>query len=756
MERVDLASKVPTGEHGDIGVPRWGGDIAGSELDYAQAWQLPQRWATQTKMRSNPDVASITAAITLPLLSAPYTVEPGDDAPGVSGQQLADFVEQSLGNMTVTLQRHTREAVACIWSGVQVFEIVVDKSADDGLYHLRKLALRPNNTISHWRLDDTGGPLGITQVTNAGEAKPIDIDKLLIFTYRQEGGDVTGRGVYREMYGPYLLGEQLWRVGAAAVDRHGMGIPTILYKGRSAQIMRQYESLLMGLRSHSKGYALLTDLEDMAQFQIKGVDGTMVDPVPQMEFHRRAMFGAALAGFLTLGSDGGAFALSRDHSSFFLMGLEAAQAEILAVYNSYLIPRLIGYNWAGVPATSLPRIQGARLDRRSVTDWITAASMGVEKGIVQNGADLQRMAHEYLGSPLPEEQAEDAPGDTVEDINAPDDIDPAAGDVGDAPVEAARRQWRGATTFAANDTRLKSVIMLEALGIPVEFRRMAEGMDGARDRIAGRLTPRQEAIAKKVATDMEKLVKRGDAAALADYRIPYDDEAAIIEDELRQVYGLGGDALAAELRAQGIEPKDTDRKEEAAALLLLGASAKSSASSLSERMATAAKYAAITYGFYRLATGGKVDNAAMAAAITAAPTQMLGKMGSSLAVQALGLGRNGVATANAAAVDYYVNTEQMDLNTCIECAEADGRGGQRQAEVSAISPNVRAGHSAGACWFRWSTASARTRGRSRLATRSRQKFRLSGGCRRCASTSAPSASPCCWFGILTSTSKQSC
>lgn len=433
------STKAPTDERGSTGTVSWGGVLSGLQADYAEAWQLPTRWTTIEKMVADPAVTATLAALTYPILAAPLEVEAASDDP--DDKRYAEFVEENLNGMTTTLARHRMEALGSIGEGVRVFETVYEKK-EDGLYHLRKLALRPNKTIIEWKVDETGGPAGVSQLQGDGDLVSLDMERLLVFTHMGEGPSLLGKPATRPMYRPWWLIDRVSRAGAVAIDRHGAGVPWAKYEGRDVDERRKIEHALMGLHTNERSYMLWNG--DVTEWGIKGVEGATLDPVPFMEYQRRDLFLAPLAQFLALGTDSvGSMALSQDHSSFFMMALRYLAREVEDVYNSYLVPRLIGYNWT-VAADHLPRVKHGNLDQRNVTTWATAVAGLVGAGIQLPADELSRVAADMLGVTIPE--APDVAADDVADVNDPN-----------APEgeDMAARAWAGVDLAAKGATKGK-------------------------------------------------------------------------------------------------------------------------------------------------------------------------------------------------------------------------------------------------------------------------------------------------------------
>jgi len=650
-------ASAPAGEQGYSGVASQAGKVSGDELDRVSAWNLPTRWETIDKMLADPDVASAVNAIRLPILAAPLRVEPGDDTP--KAREVAEFIEQGLDNMSVDLQQHRSEALdACAW-GNRVFETVYERREGSKLWHLRKLALRPSESIEDWLVDEeTGGPKGVKQVDDKGKARSMDMDRLLVFTYDQKGGSLLGNPAIRPAYGPWLLKTELAKIGAVAADRHALGIPWALYRGGNTTAYQRMAAALASIRAHAKAYLLMTDLESASDWGIKGVEGAVVDPVPQIELHRRAIHQAIGTQFLLLGGENvGSLALSEDQTSFFLMSLEAYARAIEGAYSRYLIPRWCSYNWT-LKKDQLPRIKHGTIARRDAEKWLGALKIAMEAGLLIDRDIASEAARDLLRLASPEPAtipgpAGEAPPAT-QDGTAPDATPASDGPAG-APSSPA--------TFASAPP-LASVSKMQALGLAPDFVTMAGALDKADARLLERLGALQKTASAFVVRRTVEALEKGDIAALADLRLSTDKEEQVILAELEALYRAGASGAGREMdewndRAGALEPD----KE---AFGLLGALAVVVAARLADRLVQAATAAAVDQ-----AATGRIDRARLAEMIAAAPASLLQSLISRATTSALAIGRRAEIVARGGKRVIY--TAVMDRGTCETCREDDGK-----------------------------------------------------------------------------------
>lgn len=667
-EEVTFASKgkgtPPASEKGYSGVATSAGRMIDEEKDYLAAWQPPTRWDTIQKMLSDPDIAGALQTIVQPILRAPLKVEPANDKP--KAREYAEFLERGMDNLPdVSLQQHRRETFGCVWWGNAIFNTSYKRRPDEGnRWCLDTLAIRPSHTIRDWLIDDFGRPNGFVQIDAQGREHPLKMDEVVVFTHGQIGGDLSGQSILRGAYGAWLIKTELIKIGATALDRHGNGIPWALYKGGQQSIFSRLQTALSSLRANARAYVVFTDLETPDHWGIKGVEGTVMDPVAQMEFHRRALYAALGCQFLLLGSENaGSHALSADQSSFFLMVLESLANQLEDAYNRYLVPKWIGYNWTA-RKDDLPRFKHGTIAKRDIQQWMEALGLAIQAGVPLNLTSASKTAHDLLDlEPIPEpEPALPAAGGDAgggQDVNAPED---APGDNQDVGL-AARED-------------LASVKALAEAGIVVHFDAIERALDQKEAQAAKRIAALQAKQAKRLEAIGKKIKASGDWGRIGETTAASDEEAAAIADELDSIYDMGAEEYTGEMDRQGASPKAPTADQRKASSALIGAFAVWAGARLADRMLGA--WGASVFG------AETVD-------VAAGGEKLIGRLlrqGTGLAMSA---GRADVAAANKDKIKGELYSAAMDANTCAECRDADGKVYPVGEGPEAPNPNCAGG-----------------------------------------------------------------
>lgn len=432
LERMEATAHAENG-NGAKAKPRIGGrGTAGTQLlsgylspdEYVPELTWPRSITTYDKMRrSDGMVRATTRALTMPLLSAMWTIKPASE--DQADAKMATFIEDGLfEGMTMTWKRTLREALTSLPFGHSVAEKWWEiRDDEDGRPRVmpRKLLPIKQRTISAFNVEEDGGLKSVQQQQfRDGRylTEDLPIKDLLVFVNEQEGADWLGQSVLRPAYKHWWIADQLARIQAIAAERHGVGIPYVeLQDGDDdVETIGRWEDILANIRVNERGYIVVTG---GAKFGIAGMgEGRALDVLPMIQHHNRMTAVSVLAQFLTLGAtDVGSWALSADQSGLFLMALQSIGDEIAAVFNDYMIKPWIDYNFTGV--RKYPQLTVTNIETRNGDKLLTAVADAIQKGAIKYDRDLENALRDGLNLPAaPEEDEEE---------DEPAEVPPAGG-----------------------------------------------------------------------------------------------------------------------------------------------------------------------------------------------------------------------------------------------------------------------------------------------------------------------------------------
>ena len=359
--------------------------------------------------RGDGQVQAVELALTLPLRSATWAVEPKEPKEGkkagATATEAAEAYWENLGNTTAhTWDDHIREAMIAMLQGYQVFEKVWNQ---DGSY--RKFAIRAADTIDKWTFDKNGGLAGIKQkgTDTSGDYQevPVEIEKLLVFSYRKEKGNPEGFGLLRPAYKHWKILDSLYRIANIGFEHVFLGMPfAMMALGASAEDRNKTLKILKNWRAAENGAAAFPKdtVEELGTLEMKG-DMARMDPY--MKHHLTLIARSMLAQFISFGDTRfGGQQVTESMTKFFLLNLNASADWFAQVHNRYAIPQWLSYNAPGLPREEWPELRhedlGLLLQRDDVAEMLRQL---VGAGVLTAGEDIEGWVRDIYKLPAKED-----------------------------------------------------------------------------------------------------------------------------------------------------------------------------------------------------------------------------------------------------------------------------------------------------------------------------------------------------------------
>lgn len=464
MQRARRAK--PTDELGDTGLARFYGQVSET---YLPELHYPYAYAKYSEMiRRDPTIASLVNAIKLLARTATWTVEPASEAD--PDKRAAEFLEQCLGDMSITIEDAVEDLLSAIPFGWAWSEIVYKRrkgpngdaasNYDDNAIGWRKFAPRRQSSFSRWEFDATGGVQGLWQVSKAdGKLRYMPIDKSIHYIAQRDMGNPEGFSILEPIYEPWHYVKNLQIINGIGFERSFVGLPVFEYAEGytpSEQDVTLVEQIGRGLRVDERAFV---GVPANIKFRLETTSNTNATTLLEtIKQYRIWMLMVVLADFLALGtvSSGGSYALGQDKSELFLMAVDGwldkiAHPDKQGVLNRYAVPRLFDYNpFPGM--TDYPRIKHSSVQKPNLP--ALSAYLSSLQAFIQPDpaleAELRRMAD------LPEAAEPDQlvlPAPTASDVTSGDNApagpadnptpDKAAPDTGLPPSDAPATMGRG-------------------------------------------------------------------------------------------------------------------------------------------------------------------------------------------------------------------------------------------------------------------------------------------------------------------------
>lgn len=344
--------------------------------------------------KSDGTVRGTLRQLKTPVLGARWFVEAASDSD--QDKRIARFVEDCLFNyMSVSFTQVLTEALLMAEFGYYMFEKVFEYRVVNGQLRVvwRKLAPRHPMDVKEWHYDANGGPKAVEMYGyGVREDVKIPIEKMLVFTFDREAGDMRGISVLRSAYKHWYYKEQLYKIDAIQKERHGIGIPVIkLPVGFSPGDRTAADELGRNLRTNERAHVVLPPNWDLIFAKI---EGQPVNALESIEHHDTKIRSNILADYVA--STEGAAKIGHE---LFIKATRFVADIVCDNFNLYAIPQLVDFNYARVP-NGYPKLRARRIgeteDQRTLS--FTIRNM-VGAGVIKPDDELEKFVRKELDLP---------------------------------------------------------------------------------------------------------------------------------------------------------------------------------------------------------------------------------------------------------------------------------------------------------------------------------------------------------------------
>jgi len=363
----------------------------------------------------DPVIKAITLSWTLPIIRSHWKIEPGGD--DRQALEEAEFIRANLFEyLSGGFYQFVEQAVAAVWRGFSLFEIVARFDRDSEQTRLDQLSPMLPNTVYSWNRYESGR-WGVTQAPDQGDADvgaasayaaggaSLPPEKLLHVVWDQSGDDPEGMSILRPCYAGWKSRRLMLKLEATGFERGAFGIPYVevdptARTGDSASVNEILRELRTGARAWAAfppGYTL-----KFADFPFKGADLREARIAAGQDMAR-----AALAPFLFTGEKAGAYSLIQGQQDFFTMALQTA-ADMIGAALSHgsdsLIQRLCRWNYNRTEG--FPKLVPGSISIGDPKQLVEAIKMAAEGGALLPDRGIEESVRAALGLPeLPEHES---------------------------------------------------------------------------------------------------------------------------------------------------------------------------------------------------------------------------------------------------------------------------------------------------------------------------------------------------------------
>lgn len=409
---------------GGTGTPLYAGFLTdidqNAELRGSKWYGEPGLIGVAGKMMRDGHVRRSFAALTKPIRAATWDVKPASDSD--LDVEIADFVRWNLFESCIKWDDVLRGAQYHLRDGFSLLEVtddVVGVSQDRFPNHPGKgkgIAItgfhqRPASTVHRWLQSKTNTSQidGVEQYLQGSENEEhglvtIPADRLLRFTYEQEGAAFAGFSALRSAYGAWKTKLTFLVLDAIRNEKMAVGTPCLkLPEEAGEEEIAQAQTILAEMRSHEKGYLILPFGFEFSWESASVADQAAAIATCIERCNRDIAFNVG-AGFMLLGLSGdtGSFALATTQQGQYQIELDTEAKFLVDVLNVGSdgwspITRLVQLNY-GMDA-AIPRVVVRNMPTRDWSKILPVVHNMTTSGGVWIDAPLRAHIREVLGLP---------------------------------------------------------------------------------------------------------------------------------------------------------------------------------------------------------------------------------------------------------------------------------------------------------------------------------------------------------------------
>ncbi len=306
------------------------------------------------------------------------------------------------------------------WSGFEiVYKMRLGRNPDptkrsrynDGRIGWRKLAIRRQEQIERWELDEDGGFEAAWFTSMRGSVR-IPMEKFLLFRTESNGQNPEGRSLLRNSFTSYTRKKRLEDIESVGAERDLAGLPDMQVPWHLWQsddpddqrVLAEMKLLVQQIRRDEReGIVRPAETDEDGKstgwkFGLVTSGGSrQLNLREAIKDYGRLMMTSVLFQFLHHGSEKGSHALTKSHQTLAGYALGAFLGSIVDVFNRFAIPRLETLN--RVPQDLWPIMEHGEIEEPDLAEFATYITSLVNSGVVMPTPDLEDKAREYGGLP---------------------------------------------------------------------------------------------------------------------------------------------------------------------------------------------------------------------------------------------------------------------------------------------------------------------------------------------------------------------
>jgi hypothetical protein len=361
-----------------------------------------------------------------------WSIEAPTDKP-VDRQQ-SEFLESCLGDMEHTWEDVISEAMSFLVYGWAWFEVThklrkgesddptTNSQHKDGLFGLRKIEMRSQDTLWQWGFDKSGTLQGLIQLdiwNNLGRgAVFLPLSKSLHFTTRKFKNNPEGLSLLRPVVGTYHYVKRMQELEAIGWSKDLVGMPVmqvpkeILLPSANADMKAlnaQLKAMLQQMQVDERYCAMIPSETNQdgspSGFKLSLLQSAgkrTIDTSGAIQRYNVQIMQAFGADFLQVGqSKVGTQSLFEGKTNLFLLGLTHYLDIIESTLNRTLVPRLMRLN--NVPRERWPHFRHGKLDKPDLDTLGKFLQALGAAGLLSPNKQLENRVLEMADLPSPDD-----------------------------------------------------------------------------------------------------------------------------------------------------------------------------------------------------------------------------------------------------------------------------------------------------------------------------------------------------------------
>ena len=356
-----------------------------------------------------------------------WDIRPNDES--AEAKVASDFVQGAIDDMDGTWQDFISEIMTMLIYGWSYFEILYKRRLgnggdprtrskfDDGRIGWRRIAIRGQESLQRWEIDDEGEIKGMWQLAPPlYKVTFLPMGKCILFRTKSNKNNPEGKSVLRSAYRSWFMLKRIQEIEAIGVSRNLSGMlkvqvpPRLMLKNASPEDKAQRRSIEDMVRKvhrdEREGLVIPSEIdpEDGGtptgfKVELMSTSGKPMDTNAIINRYDNRIAMSMLSQFLLLGSGKvGSFALSSNQTELFASALGSYMDSIAQTFTTFAINRLCELN--GIDQKLWPTLEHGDIEKPELAELASYISTLSAAGLDFTDKKTEDVLREYAGLPV--------------------------------------------------------------------------------------------------------------------------------------------------------------------------------------------------------------------------------------------------------------------------------------------------------------------------------------------------------------------